>query len=402
MLNWVAKKREEAGPDTASPKLRVMLVLEPSTAALLNTDKLSLPDAEVRLHSGTLASFAASPHELRWTDVLITQIDPENAREYAEFERISRDHADRMPVVAAVRNLSVQLTRRILRSEAVDVLPIPFTQEELHQAIDTGRRSQSTQRTFERPRGGKTVAFLGALGGMGTTALSTQSGIIWSETKSVCFIDLDVQFGNAALYLDLKPQLTLADLIDAGDRLDPELLRSVAERHVSGLHVIACPADVMPLDSLTPEFVAKLVDLATQCFDIVLIDLPGAWVSWSLTVLERADAACIVSTLSVPGIHQARRQLEILDANGLGDRARIIINRVISPLFRPVDLSEAETVLRHKIDYPIANDYQTVSAAIDQGRSLAAVRSKSRVEKDLRAMVADLAAVIQVERLTTS
>ena len=401
MLNWATKKRDEAS-QTATPTLRVMLVLEPSTAALLNTDKLSLPGTEVRLHSGTLASFIATPQALRWTDMLIAQIDPGNPREYDEFERLARDHAERMPVVAAVRSLSVPLTRRILRSDAVDVLPIPFTQEELQQAIETGRASQSVTRTGERPRGGKTVAFLGALGGLGTTALATQGGIIWAETKSVCLIDLDVQFGNAALYLDLKPQLTLADLIDAGDRLDPDLLRSVAVKHISGLSVIACPADMMPLDSLTPDFVAKLIDLATQCFDIVLIDLPGAWVSWSLTVLERADVACIVSTLSVPGIHQARRQLEIMDANGLGDRVRMVINRVLNPMFRPVDLTEAEGVLRHKVDYPIANDYPTVSAAIDQGRSLAAVRGKSRVEKDLRAMVADLAVAVEIERLAAS
>ena len=402
MLNWVASKRETtvSGDGGAVPQLRVTLVLDPATAQMLNTDRLGLPETEVRVHSGTLASFIASTPALRWTDVLIAQIDPADPRELETFERVARDHATRMPVVAAVRSLTVPMTRRILRSEAVDVLPIPFTEDELHQAIETGRHHQSVGRpAAERSRGGKAVAFLGALGGIGTTVLATQAGLIWAETKSVCLIDLDLQFGNAALYLDLKPQLTLADLIDAGDRLDSELLRSVAERHASGVSVIACPSDMMPLDTLTPEFVGRMLDIATQCFDIVILDFPGAWLNWSLTALEKCDAACVVTALSVPGIHQAKRQLEIIETNGLGDRARIVANRVATALFRTVDMSEAEAVLHRKIDFPISNDFTTVNGAIEQGRPLAAIKARSRVEKDLRAMVAALAEVIEIERL---
>jgi pilus assembly protein CpaE len=396
MLGRTAPAPTTDASDPSGTALRVSIVLDPATAALLDASRLALPDTEIRVHGGTLASFAANGPTVRWTDVLICQVSPENPRDFEVFERFVHDQAGRMPVVAAVRDLTVAVTRRVLRSDAVDVLPIPFTPDELHQAIETGRDAIVRDGSAGPSRSGRIVAFVGALGGMGATTLATQSGMIWAEKSSVCLIDLDVQFGNAALYLNMKPQLSLADLIDAGDRLDIELLRSVAAVHPSGLNVIACPPDIVPLDALTPEFVDKLLDLAVQSYDIVLLDLPGAWVSWSLSALQKSDAVCLVAGLSVPGVHQARRQLELLDANGLGERLRIILNRVNAPMFGKVDLSGTENVLRRTVHFVISNDYPTVSTAIDEGRSIAAIKVKSRVEKDVRKLVTTLAALVSI------
>jgi pilus assembly protein CpaE len=377
--------------------LKVTIVLDEGTASLLDATRLGLPDIDVRVHAGTLATLTANGPLLRATNVLIAQIDPGNPRDFEEFERFVRDHKDRLPVIAAVRDLSVAVTRRVLRSDAVDVLPIPFTPDELHQAIETGRHRLAIARPQGAPRAGKVVTFLGALGGTGTTTIATQAAMIWAEKQTVCLIDLDLQFGNAALYLNLKPQLSLADLMEAGDRLDAEFLRSVGERHASGVTVIASPPDVMPLDSVTPEFVDRLLDLAADAFDVVLVDMPGAWVAWSLSALRKSDAICLITGLSVPGVHQARRQLEVLDANALGERVRIVLNRVVNPMFGKADLAETEKVLRHKVDFPISNDYPTVSSAIDEGRLISSIKVKSRVEKDLRAMIGQLSVIANAE-----
>lgn len=381
-----------------APVLRVTIVLDTETAATLDESRLALPDTLVRIFPGTLASYASNGPMVRGTDVLIAQFDADNPREFEEFERFVKAHKNHLPVIAAVRGLTVALTRKVLRSEAIDVLPVPFTPDELHQAIETGRHKMLGILPQERMNGGRVITFLGALGGVGTTAVATQAALIWSATQSVCLIDLDLQFGNAALYLNLKPQLTLADLLDAGDRMDGEFLRSVAEKHASGLSVIASPRDMMPLDALTPEFVDRLLDLAVQSYDVVLVDLPGAWISWSLSALQKSDAICLIAGLTVPGVHQARRQLEVLEANDLGDRVRLVLNRIVSPMFGKADLSEAEKVLRRKVNFPLANDYPTISAAIDEGKFIGSIKVKSRVEKDMRAMVAELGAMIGAEQ----
>ncbi len=398
MLGRTATPDREKPLEPEGSALRVTIVLDPETAALLDEARLALPDTLVRIFPGTIASYASNGPVVRATDVLIAQFDAENPREFEEFERFVQAHKSHLPVIAAVRGLTVALTRKVLRSEAIDVLPIPFTPDELHQAIETGRHKMLEVLPQERVRGGRVITFLGALGGVGTTAVATQAALIWAATQSVCLIDLDLQFGNAALYLNLKPQLTLADLLDAGDRMDGEFLRSVAEKHASGLSVVASPRDMMPLDALTPEFVERLLDLAAQSYDVVLVDLPGAWISWSLSALQKSDAICLIAGLTVPGVHQARRQLEVLEANDLGDRVRLVLNRIVSPMFGKADLSEAEKVLRRKVNFPVANDYPTISNAIDEGKFIGSIKVKSRIEKDMRAMVAELSTMIGAEQ----
>jgi len=212
-----------------------------------------------------------------------------------------------------VRDLTVPLTRRLLRTDIADVVPLPFTPDELFQAIDTARHHHDRPVALAAPaapaprRRGRIFSFLGALGGVGTTSLVTQLGVLWSASRRVCLIDLDVQFGNSALYLNLRPRLTIADLVDAGDRMDSEYLASVAERHESGLDVIAAPSDIIPLDMLTPAHVERLFRLAAETWDIVLVDLPDAWINWSATALARSDVILLVSEMSVAGVHQAKR-----------------------------------------------------------------------------------------------
>ncbi len=379
----------------ANDGLRVVLIVEPSTPTLLNT--ASWGKHRLTVDSRGLAATPAASPGLRQADVVIVEIDPEDPASLADFSRFINDLGGALPVIAAIRELTVTATRLALRSGAADVLPLQFSAAELDGAIAPAHGQLRMPATAAPAPRGKIVAFLGATGGAGTTALAAQTGIIWAATARVCLIDFDVQFGTTALYLDLGTQLGIADVLDAGARLDVDLLRTIAQTHSSGLSVIASPADILPLDAITPEAVDKILTLAAQAFDIVLVDLPGAWTTWSMRAVEVADTTLMVTSLTVPGIHQGRRQSEIIAANGFGDRLRVVINRVVHPMFGTIDLSETQTLLGRKIDFAIANDYPTVSGAIDRGKALAAIKAKSRVEKDLRAMVTALAASLRAE-----
>ncbi|GGI88450.1 pilus assembly protein CpaE [Polymorphobacter multimanifer] len=383
-----------------STVLRVSIVLHPDLAARLDVTQLTMPDIALQLQAGTLASIAHAVDLLAGTDVMIVEIDPADPAETEAFERFCARHAGQMAVVAAVRALSVQTTRQILRSDAVDVLPLPFTPDELVQAVDSGRQALARVPAtpaipaFQPPRRrGKVISLLGALGGVGATSLATQLGVIWAATARVCLIDLDVQFGNAALYLNLRPRLTVADLVDAGERMDAEFLASVAETHNSGMAVVGAPIDIVPLDMVTPDAVQRMLALAADTYDVVLVDLPDAWINWSAAALTRSDVVLLVSELSVAGVHQAKRQLEMIDANGLSDRVLLVFNRVATSLFRKVDLTQTEQALKRKVDVVVSNDYAAMSAAIDEGRPVSTIKIKSRIEKDLRMLVATLDAL---------
>lgn len=356
-----------------------------------------LAQAGIMLHEqlADVATIAENSPLLEEADALVVEVSPSDPTQMEAFDRLVHLAGGELSVIAAVDGLTVSSTRALLRAGALDVLPIPFTAEELKQAVEPARRAArpaAPRAAVAAPRRqGRLVAFIGALGGVGTTSIATQCGVIWAGTSRVGLVDLDLQFGSAALSLDLKPSLSVGNLIENADRLDSELLQSVAMKHSSGLEVVAAPSDMLPIDSISSDFVDQLLRTATQSFDVVLVDLPMVWTEWTVRVLQRADAIVMVTNLSVPGIFQARRQLDVLDANGLMPKLQVVANRVQYGLFNSkVNLSETEAALGRKVEHTIANDYPGMSAANDEGRPLKDVRGKSRILKDLQQLSARL------------
>jgi len=188
-------------------------------------------------------------------------------------------------------------------------------------------------------------------------------------------------------------------LIDAGSRLDGELLRSVANTHPSGLSVIAAPSKMLPLEALTNDQVIAVVDRAEREYGTVFVDLPSNWTHWSLSLVARSHVALLLSDLSVAGIHRARRQLDLLQEQGLGDvHLRTVMNRFEKGLFRTVKPADVTAALGRNIDYTVANDPAVLNAAIDRGVLIDEVKRRSALGRDLDTLDAGLASALGLER----
>src|SRR5690606_25598266 len=118
-----------------------------------------------------------------------------------------------------------------------------------------------------------------------------------------------------------------------------------------------------------------------------------AWSQWSFETLRRSDEVLLVTQMTVPGIRQACRQLEALAAEGLDDvPVRVVLNRYEKRWGASFTLKEAEKALGRKVDFTVANDFRTVSEALDQGLPLAGVRRRCKALKSITKISDALAA----------
>lgn len=373
--------------------IRVAIITDPTQALPLfaaGDEPPASSGTTLTVHRLALREIVPALALLAEVDVLIVEVDSGVAKQIEEFGRIAAEIGKNLPLIAASRTLNSKNARALRRLGAIELVSIPIDPAEFAEALAAAQRTIVSRRSVVVR--GRTIALLGTVGGAGSTMLATQFGCALAGLRSVCLLDLNIQAATAALYLDLKPPLGLLDLIEARNRLDAALLKSVAARHASGLAVIAGPPDLVPLDTLTPSIIGHILRLSRESFEVVLLDLPAAWTDWTLAALNSSDFICLVTPLTVPGVRQARRQLDMLDANGLGARTRVLINRMPNGLFRTVDLGETEALLRRKVDFRVSNDYPTVSAAIDQGRVLASVKRGSRVVREIKGVVQQLVA----------
>jgi pilus assembly protein CpaE len=341
------------------------------------------------------------PSVLAGAAAAVVQVNEGDATSVKRFETLAKGP---VPLIAAAYEPSLAFVRGLVRAGAHDVVPLPLDPAELETALDPIRRMAGTQAARSKAGYQKIVTVIKSEGGVGATALLGQVAARFAEDEAkvgreACLIDLDVQFGDAAFQLGLHPSLTFSDLIDAGKRLDGELLRSIAATHSSGLKVIAAPRDIMPLESLSSDQLLAVVDLATSEFGTVFVDLPMNWANWSLSLLARSDIVLMVTELRVPSLHRARRQLDLLASQDMGNLdVRIILNRAEKGMFKTIDATDAERVLRRPIAFTVANDHDTMTQAIDRGIPISEVRRRCSLGKDIDLMNKGLVAALGLEQ----
>lgn len=348
----------------------------------------------VNSHVGRLQDVRGDVDILKGADILVLDVDPRSEGEMAHLRKVLQSEFPGTPIVVTAPEASLQDVRQFMRLGVADFVPQPITQADLKTAlIHAGRAPKSVAEPVSR--NGHVISFLKAGGGVGASTLAVQSACLLASRKKadksqVCLIDLDLQFGTDALYLDLDNRVGLINLLESAGRVDRELLHSVMGHHSSGLEFLAAPRDVVALDSLQPKDLEDSLKLIRSEYGTTFLDLPLAWTPWSYAAVQNSDLVILVIQLSVAGVRQARRQIETLQAQGFGSvPIKVALNRFEKSWGKSVDVGDAEEALGRKFDYFIANDYSTVNDALNQGVALSAIKKKSKVEQSLQKMIDD-------------
>jgi pilus assembly protein CpaE len=342
------------------------------------------------------------PAELSNAAVAVIQVDADTPASVKRFERLAS--LTDTPLIAAAYEPPLALVRALLKSGAHDVLPLPLALHELEASIAPLGEQAHAKEVQTHAGTSRLVSVIKSRGGCGATVLTSQLACRFAQRESkhgreACLIDFDVQFGDAAFQLGLEPKLSVGDLIEAGSRLDGELLRSVALQHASGLAVIAAPTKMLPLESITNEQAFAIVDSAQREYGTVFVDLPANWTHWSLSLVARSHLVLLVTELNVAALHQARRQLDLISEQGLGAiELRVVVNKYEKGLFRTIKPQDVKRVLGREAAYTIANDATLIDAAIDRGVAIDEIKRKTALGRDLDALDAGLATALGLER----
>jgi pilus assembly protein CpaE len=354
-------------------------------AAVQRLTNISLelaPAGAIGKVSGKAASAAA----------IVVEVDVKTPGKVEDFRRLAHSVPEGR-VIAAAREATGEDVRRLFRAGAADVLTPPFTGDALRASL--GDILQTTPSLGGA--GGQVISVLKGCGGAGATTLALNLAALMAEgdakhhcpPRSTAVLDLDLQFGDTDVALDLTPRSTLFEVLKASERVDGRFLHSVMTQHASGLKLLAPPPNVAPLDALTPEFATELIDHTADEFERTIVDLPGAWTDWTLAVLARSDAIVLVSTPTVPGALGARRALDALREAAIRRPVFIVINKlagVLDAWEKPQRIGKA---LEMGVDAGLILD-PAQAKAVDRGQLIVEAQPNSRLARDLKSMAAKL------------
>lgn len=339
--------------------------------------------------------------ELSRASLVVIEVDP-NSRNSLERVDLLRSQMPAVPVIAGLAEVDIATSRQLLRRGVSDIVALPFAIDELITAIcDTA--DQIAPETVNEAALAPFVAVLKSVGGAGATTVAThlaaQMAQDMGENARACVIDLDLQTGDVAAYMGCAPRLSLSELLDAGARLDDELIHSVACDSHKRVDVIASPAEIVPIEDLDFEQLMRIITAARRLYDVVIVDLPASFTNWSLSTVFAADQTLLVSTLTLPSLRHTKRQLDFMISMGIARNSiQVVLNRVEMKLFKTIDAGDAAKVLKHPILATICNEYKLLHNAQDEGELVSEVQRKCRFTKEFATLAETLAAKLKERR----
>jgi pilus assembly protein CpaE len=330
--------------------------------------------------------------------VELVLIDAEAADPAALVAAISAMAARSRPpaVMLAGAHLSASLVRALMKLPRSDVIEAPFT------SIDLGRAAgalMADAAASAQPvnANARCWTVMGSVGGCGATTIAVELASALAgraPDRRVALVDLNLVDGAAAAYLGSTATMLLAEASGSPERIDAALLAAFAMRVGEGLDLLATPRDPKAFERVSQTTVCRMLEVACQVYDWIVIDLPRHHQPWTLDVLAGSDEVLVVSELTVPALLAARSLAAEIEAEmPQGPEPRIILNRLASRVFGPApSLSEAEKALQRKADGGITSDWEAAAASVNLGGSISHHRPRSKIVRDI---------AVLVDRLTT-
>ena len=278
--------------------------------------------------------------------------------------------------------------RLAMQAGARDFLPEPVAAEELLAAL--GRMLMETRSSSGAT--GKLVAVMNAKGGSGATLLACNlAHQLSAKGGRTLLLDLDLQFGSVAHYLDVQPSHSHVEVLQQIEEMDSVALRGFCSHFSPSLHVLGGRENELCLpQDVHIENLEALLQLARSTYDWVVVDLPRQIDHLTGITLEQADRVYIVVQQSLSHLKDASRLARILrDELGVrGENLQVVVNRYNKAA--PVTLRDIATALRCNELQQVPNDFAVVSQSQNTGVPLDLHAPRAPITLAMQALSKDL------------
>jgi pilus assembly protein CpaE len=272
---------------------------------------------------------------------------------------------------------------RCMRAGAREYLHHPFSGSTMAEALVRAIVRRPAQRVVTETAEGKLLVFIGAKGGSGVTTLATNFAVSLGQesNKKTLLIDMDLPLGDAALGLGIASEYSTADALDNAARLDSNFLSRLLVKHSSGISVLPAPGKLRQVQ-LNAEAINKLISVAKQNFDYVVVDAASHLNMAGSAMFDEAETIYLVTQVGIPDLRNSNRLISEYFAAS-GQKLEVVINRY-SPRTLGIDEDAITRALTKPAKWKVPGDYATARRTQDSATPL--VLEDSPVSRAIRQM----------------
>ncbi|MDX2727601.1 MULTISPECIES: AAA family ATPase [unclassified Streptomyces] len=378
---------------------------DPDAARSVTTLLSQLPDAEPAAPVGdstqlidTLARLAGeSLDELPEVVLVHERIGPVPALE------LIREVSLRFPAIGVVlitADASPGLFSAAMESGARGLVTLPVSYEELANRVQSAaqwsvgvrRHLGSGGDVFTGP-GGTVITVSGAKGGVGATVTAVQLALASQASgQTVALVDMDLQSGDIASYLDVQFRRSIVDLAAIAD-ISPRVLSDAVFSHSTGLALLLAPGEGERGEEVSDRSARQIVSALRSRYEVVVIDCGSQLQGAGAAAIEMADTAVLVTTPDVIAVRGAKRTVRMWERLQIrkAEETLTLVNRFIRNTEIQPPLIEKITGTR-MANTAVPANFKELQGAVDAGR-MHELDAKSTVKQALWGLAGELGIV---------
>ncbi|MDG4873911.1 CpaE family protein [Mesorhizobium sp. WSM4935] len=181
---------------------------------------------------------------------------------------------------------------------------------------------------------GRSIAFIGAKGGVGSSTIA--HNVAWAMSSlfksEVVIADLDLAFGTANINFDQDPAQGIAEAVFSPERVDEVYLDRLLAQCAEHLSLLAAPSTLERVYDFDAEAFSQVIETAQRSAPLLVLDLPHVWSGWTKSTLIRADEIVITATPELANLRNTKNMVDMLKRLRPNDPPpKLIINQAGVP-----------------------------------------------------------------------
>jgi len=335
--------------------------------------RLSRATTQIRI-GGFAAAIEAYQHEPTPPLIVVECMSAPDAllREVDQLAEVC-DAGTKVVVVGPTND--ILLFRELMRRGVSEYLVAPVQPLQLISAIG-GLFADPAQ-----PFIGRSIAFVGARGGAGASAVAHNTAYALSEKigANTVIVDYDLPFGTAGLDFNQDPLNGVADALTRPDRLDATLLDRMMVRCTDKLSLFAAPATLDTDWDIGAEAFEEVTSRIRSTAPFVILDLPHLWSGWMRRTLIAADEVVVVATPDLASLRNAKNMIDLIKQGRPNDAPpRLVLNQVGVPGRPEIPAKEFGEALGVHPSLIIPFDAKVFGSAANNGQMIVDAGAKSK------------------------
>ncbi len=284
--------------------------------------------ASLRITSGNIAAAASMFASTPTPNLIILETDATAANLMAELSPLAEvcDPATRVIIIG--RQNDIALYRELMRNGISEYIVAPLSMADVMTAIAA---------IFVDPEAeplGRSIAFIGAKGGVGSSTIAHNCafGISSLFSTETILADLDLPFGTANIDFDQDPAQGMAEAVFSPERLDEVFLDRLLTTCSQHLSLLAAPSLLDRAYDYDPGAFQPILELLQRSAPVTILDVPHVWSDWTRTVLGEVDEIVITCTPDLANLRNAKNMLDALKKIRPNDKTpHLVLNQVGMP-----------------------------------------------------------------------